>query len=246
MTLLQEAAVSLSTARLRGYRVSAAEPNEVVLGRYLWNVALAESIYPTIHFLEVALRNSFHGAIAMLAGPNWFDDPSVVVNEHAREEVLRTKKRIAEGGHDVDVPRVIAGLDLGFWAGLCSRMYEQGPVTPAAQIPLWPAVMRQLGPLLPNALRTRPALSEFLGRVRIIRNRAFHHEPLWAGHVDRRRIVVPLSVDHAQMQVLVRSLSPRAAALMQLSDRFGDVFDPGPEPWTMAVKEFCAREGIEA
>lgn len=224
--------------------MNAEEPNEAVLGRYLWNVALAETIYPTVHFLEVVLRNSFHGAAAMLAGPNWFDNPNVVVNEHAREEVVQAKKRISERGHSADVPRIIASLDLGFWAGLCSRVYEQGPATPATQIPLWPAAMRQLGPLLPRHLRTRTALSEFLGRVRIIRNRAFHHEPLWAGHVDRRGDVVPLSFDHAQMQVLVGSMSPRVAALMHLTDRFADVFDPGPGPWTLAVQEFAVREGV--
>lgn len=245
-SLFHEVITSLSSVRLSAYRVGPDEQNDAVLGRYLWNVALAEAMYPTIHFLEVALRNSFHGAIAVLAGPSWFDDPNVVVSEHARAEILQAKRRIEDRGHPADGPRVIAGLDLGFWAGLCNRMYEQGPGIPAAQVPLWPGVMRQLGPLLPQALRTRQALSEFLGRVRITRNRAFHHEPLWAGQVDRRGAVVPLSVDHAQMQVLVRSLNPRVAALMLLSDRFGDVFDPGPEPWTRAVQELCLREGIEA
>lgn len=246
MSLYREAVISLSSPRLNRYRARPEEPNETVLGRYLWNVALAESLYPTIHFLEVALRNSFHGAIAMLAGPGWFDDPNVVVNERAREDVLHAKKRIESDGYRPDGPRVIASLDLGFWSGLCNRVYEQGPGAPATQIPLWPGAMRQLGPLLPQELRTRATLSEFLGRVRLIRNRAFHHEPLWAGHVNRRGEVVPLSVDHAQMQLLLGSLSPRVAALMQLSDRFDDVFDPGPEPWARAVQEFCAREGIDA
>jgi len=244
LTLLRDVAISLSSRRLGSYRAGLEEPNEAVLGRYLWNVALAEALYPTLHYLEVGLRNSFHGAIAVLAGPDWLDDPNVVVHERAREEILHAKKRIREGGHGADGPRVIASLDLGFWAGLCSRTYEQGPGTPATQIPLWPGAMRQLGPLLPRALRTRPALSEFLGRVRIIRNRAFHHEPLWAGHRDRRGDVVPLSVDHAQMQALVDTLSPRCASLMRLSDRFVDVFDPGSGPWTDAVREFCRQEGI--
>ena len=244
MTFLREAEASLSQARLSAYRIGPEDANEVVLGRYLWNIALAESLYPTIHLLEVALRNSFHGAIAMVAGPEWFDQPAVVVNARTRDEIFQVKQRIREAGHAVAVPRVIAGLDLGFWSGLCSRLYEQGPAMPPSQIPLWPVVMRHLGPLLPRSLRTRASLSEFLGRVRIIRNRAYHHEPLWAGHRDRRGQMVPLSFDHAQMQLLVDALSPRSAALMRLADRFGDVFDAGPGPWTAAVRELCEAEGV--
>lgn len=244
MTLLRDVAVSLSSRRLSGYRTTPDEPNEAVLGRYLWNVALAEALYPTFHYLEVALRNSFHGAIAVLAGPDWFDDPNVLVDERGRAKILEVKQRIADSGKQADGPRTIAGLDLGFWAGLCNRSYEQGPNTPLKQIPLWPAAMRQLGPLLPRELRTRGNLSEFLGRVRTIRNRAFHHEPVWAGHLDRRGAVVPLSVDHGQMQALVGTLSPRCASLMRLSDRFVDVFDPGFRPWMDAVHELCRQEGI--
>ena len=244
MTLLQEAAASLSAARLGAFRRAPDDRNEVVLGRYLWNVALAESLYPTIHFLEVQIRNSFHGAIAMVAGPTWYDLPELVVNEHAREEIAGVKKRIAEAGHPIDTPRVIAALDLGFWGGLCNREYEQGPLSPAVQIPLWPPLMKHLGPLLPHGLRTRAALSEFLGRVRIIRNRAYHHEPLWAGTRDRHGHVVPLSVDHARMHEVIHALSTRGGDLVNLCDRFEDVFDRGPGPWTQGVRDFCARVGV--
>ena len=245
MSLFGHAETSFSGARLAAYRVNTAEPNDAVLGRYLWNIALAQALYPTLHVVEVALRNSFHGAIAMVAGPEWFDLPAVLVNARARDEVVQVKQRIREAGHAVEISRVIAGLDLGFWAGLCSRQYEQGPAMPADQIPLWPVTMRHLGPLLPHTLRTRAELSEFLGRVRIIRNRAYHHEPLWAGHRDRRGQMVPLSFDHAQMQALGEALTPRGAALVRLVDRFGDVFDAGSGVWAAAVREHCAGEGIE-
>lgn len=216
----------------------------MVLGRYLWNVALAEALYPTIHFLEVQVRNAFHGAIAMVAGPSWYDLPNLVVNEKARAEIAEAKRRIIEAGHAVDIPRVIAALDLGFWGGLCNRQYEQGPTTPVTQVPLWPSVMKQLSPMLPHELRTRAALSEFLGRVRIIRNRAYHHEPLWAGTRDRQGVVVPLSVDHERMHRVIKTLGPRGSDLVRLCDRFGDVFDRGSGPWSRDIRVFCEGMGL--
>lgn len=244
MTLLQEAAASLSSARLNAFR-GAEDPNDMVLGRYLWNVSLAEALHPTIQFLEVSLRNAFHGAIAMMVGPKWYEMGAVVVNDHARVEIGDAKKKIEEAGHAVDPPRVIAALDLGFWAGLCNRQYEQGPQTDPAQITLWPTLMKDLGPLLPNELRTRRSLSEFLGRARIIRNRAYHHEPIWLGHNDRHGVRVPLSVDHRRMQQVVETLSPPSAALMRICDRFPEVFDRGPVPWVDDVRRYCKQVGID-
>lgn len=244
MTLLQEAAASLSTARLGAFRAADDEANEIVLGRYLWNVGLAEAFYPTIHFLEVQVRNTFHGGIAMLAGPQWFDMADLLVNENARAEIAEAKRRIAGAGHVVDPPRVIAALNIGFWAGLCNREYEQGPSSPAAQLPLWPILMKHIGPLLPHDLRTRAALSEFLGRARIIRNRAYHHEPLWKGVRDRHGNLVPLSVDHARMQQVIDALNSHGASLHRICDRFGDVFDCGPGPWIQDVRDLCEQNGL--
>lgn len=182
----------------------------------------------------------------MLAGPEWYELPTVVVDERARKEIVDAKVRIAQRGHAPDGPRIIAALDLGFWTGLCNREYEQGVNTPAGHVPLWPALFHHLGAALPRDLRTRAVLSEYLGRVRLIRNRASHHEPLWLGERDRRGHRVPLSVDHARMQNLARSLNPRCGDLLRMCDRFSVVFDAGPDRWITDLRDFCARAGIEA
>lgn len=169
----------------------------------------------------------------------------VLVNPRAQEEIEDAKRRIAEAGRPADPPHVVAALDLGFWSGLCNREYEQGPAMRALQIALWPSLLRPLGAALPRELRRRQALSEFLGRVRIIRNRAYHHEPVRRGQEDRRGTVVALTVDHARMRDLVRSLGPRIAPVLDLCDRFPDVYDRGHGPWTEAVKGFCLDSGYE-
>jgi hypothetical protein len=244
LSLLEGAAASLSSARLSAFRAAPDEPGDLVLGRYLWNVALAEALYPTFHFLEVQLRNAFHGGIAMIAGPRWYDLATVVANENARADIMEAKRRIVEAGHPVDPPRVVAALNIGFWAGLCNREYEQGPLSPVSQIPLWPVLFKHVGPLLPQSLRTRASLSEFLGRVRIIRNRAYHHEPIWNGVRDRHGARVPLSVDHGHMQQLIQSLSPQGSGLLGLCDRFSEVFDRGATPWVEDVRRYCAENGV--
>lgn len=236
----------MSSARLAPYRLGGGEPNEVLVGRYLWNMAIIEALHPTLNMVEVLLRNSFYGGIAMLAGPAWFDNHRVLVNEHAQEEVAEAKQRLLAGGRVTTPPDVIAALDFGFWTGLTNREYEQGPGRPPEQIPLWPTLLDLIRTGLPPRLRTRTALSEFLGRVRIIRNRAFHCEPLWLGHPDRQGKRVPLSVDHAEMCELIRTMAPRVADVHDLLDRFPYEFDRGPGPWIEAVRKLCVDRGHAA
>jgi len=240
---LELVALRLSSARLRGNRASPDEPDDIALGRYLWNIALAEALYPAVHLLEVCLRNALDGAIATFVGPEWYDDPRIIVDPRAREDIQTARKHIADGGHSTDRTRIIAALDLGFWAGLFNREYEQTPLPSRDRIALWPGVLALIGPCLPLGLRNRAAMSEFLGRVRIIRNRAYHHEPLWRGCPDRRGVAVPLSIDHARIVATIRFLSPEVGRLFDLVDRFGDVFDAGPERWIEAVCGPAALSG---
>lgn len=243
MIQLELVALRLSSARLRGYRVAPEEPDEIALGRYLWNIALAEALYPAMHLLEVSLRNALDGAISAYAGPDWYDDARIIVDPRAREDVQTARKRIADAGHSADKTRIIAALDLGFWSGLFNREYEQTPLPTPDRIALWPGVLIMVGPCLPPSLRNRAAMSEFLGRVRIIRNRAYHHEPLWRGCPDRRGVPVPLSIDHARIVDTIQFLSPEVGRLFTLIDRFGDVFDGGPERWIEALRAPTPPDG---
>lgn len=56
---------ALSHPRLDlGFRASAAESERTVLARYLYNLALCEALYPVLHTLEIALRNSLDAVLS--------------------------------------------------------------------------------------------------------------------------------------------------------------------------------------
>lgn len=56
----QQLTQALSTERLDAYRGRLPPPtsNLQLLGRYAWNMALSESLYPSLQMLEIALRNT--------------------------------------------------------------------------------------------------------------------------------------------------------------------------------------------
>lgn len=236
----ERAAGVLSRPRLDTYRLAETEEQTVILGRYLWNVALGEALSPCLHFLEVGLRNRLDDAISGIAGPGWYDDPNVLVDPRSRVHVLEAGAQLVADRRLFDRNRLIAELPFGFWVGLLNREYEVGPDRSPSQIALWPRLARGVVPHGPRGLRVRAVLSEQLGRFRILRNRAYHHEPLWRGLRDRRGAIVPLSIDHSNMTRLVSAMSPELGRALGRVDRFQDLYDEGPGRWIRFAMELCA------
>ncbi|WP_177420368.1 Abi family protein [endosymbiont of Lamellibrachia barhami] len=66
--------------------------------------------------------------------------------------------------------RIIAELNFGFWSSMLDKCYEQV---------LWPQLIKTAFPYMPRKIRTRKVLSQQFHKIRQLRNRIFHHEPIW-------------------------------------------------------------------
>jgi len=160
---------SLSDQRFDSYRQSSTDKNIDLLEHYLWNIALCESLYPTLQNLEIALRNNIYKAVAIsFDNPKWFDDPSIL-NDEQQKSVREAKKRLNKPATE---GRVIAELTFGFWTSLFDRKYDRV---------FWNQkdLIKNAFPNMPNSIRTRSTLSKRFSDIRKLRNRVFHHEPIW-------------------------------------------------------------------
>lgn len=188
--LFASLARSFSTERLSTYR-RPSESDGLVLARYLWNVELCEALYPVLHALEVALRNSMHDAISVACGRNdWYDIVPLILQQDDVDRVVAAKRELAKQASRKKIPlarfqtpgRVVAELNFGFWTSLLSRSYEShDPVHPR----LWPRLFLSVFPKARKLGRHRAA-ARFNG-LRHLRNRASHHEPIWSDpHIMQR------------------------------------------------------------
>jgi len=159
----------LSTERLGAY--GADHPGaEVVLARYLWNMALCESLYSPLQLCEVALRNSIHLYLSRLFGrEDWFDDARFQLMPWAVDEVQKAKDKISRTGKPVNTGRVVAELQFGFWTSLFEYHYER-------YTPFLPGAFKGVFPRLPKSLHHRKDRKNDLELIRGLRNRVFHHE----------------------------------------------------------------------
>lgn len=219
---------ALSRERLGGYG-GAGVPWVDVLSRYLWNIALCEATYPTLQTLEVALRNAvfdagcasypFTASPSLAQVPCWLDTAVLLPGD--RSKVAGAKARLRDAGKPPEPCRLVAELTFGFWTTLFDVRYENTRI-------LWPRLFGQkIFADAPKRFRNRKALSPLLNRVRHLRNRAFHHEPIWHWRDLREQHAIALD--------LIGWMSPPLRETVGALDRFDAVYADGLDPFREIV-----------
>lgn len=187
----------ISTARLSSYRsLTPSATLEEVVGLYYWNKALCSAFYPALQCLEVTFRNAIHSAAsAHFNNGAWYDplvrrvgdelyarrqlrlDPVTGRREKSiSEKNLKTAKdKLSSANKAVTPPGVVAELNFGFWVSLLTGQY----VDINNRTKLWPNLTLNVFPNTYGPERNMPFLFQKFDRIRDIRNRLSHHEPLW-------------------------------------------------------------------
>ena len=137
---------------------------------YQSNIELAESFYPCVSILEVALRNAISRELETMTGrEDWYAIfPTTPGLNSLNRYITQASKQII-GRHETVTPsKIVAELTLGFWVSLFNAEYE---------LILWKPLRRAF-PYLPKNLRQRKYVSAPLNSFRAFRNRVFHNESI--------------------------------------------------------------------
>jgi hypothetical protein len=212
---------ALSEPRFEAYRTSATTTDLECLARYVWNTALCEALYPTVQHLEVALRNAIHDACTVEFGTEfWFDDPTLIDDGKTLSIIAHAKAGLSRAGKPIEAGRVIAELHFGFWRQLFFNKYEKK---------LWRKIIKEVFPFAPPAAQQRSALGPMVHRAKELRNRVFHHEPIfhWAD----------LREQHQDLHAVIGWISPPLAAVATETDRFLQVFATDPNHFVTSLHD---------
>ncbi len=136
------------------------------LALYEYNIKLSESFYPSLHNLEIALRNNFHLALAKIYGEEWFLKRHLIKGSNRKESVNLSKiEEIIRKEKSTDAHVVISNLSFGFWVSLLYPNYE---------LELWRPALRNI---FPQEIKiTRKEIHQKIEGIKLIRNRIAHHE----------------------------------------------------------------------
>ncbi|MCZ4093613.1 Abi family protein [Sinorhizobium psoraleae] len=186
---------SLTDPRLGKYLRESGRDFDYTMALYLWNARLCKSLQFPIHALEVTLRNAINEHIRKLGwSENWaFEDGYLATLEKKAKAAIdtqnRSKRRLLEDRmrrqefnktvRDVEfrfVPAfgrlntndVIASLPFDYWVGMLGGSHESD----------WHATLSSIfNNLTPKT--TRRDLWLIVERIKDLRNRVSHHEPIF-------------------------------------------------------------------
>jgi len=199
--------------------------HRTIAARYLWNIALCESLYAPIHLLEVGLRNAIDRAMTAETGvSDWYD--SVTLRPWGHDQIGRAKAGISRSGRPVTSGRVIAELHFGFWTAMFEDHYEKPEAC------FLPKGIKTVFPHLPKSLHKRKAIKADLDQIRALRNRIFHHERIihWKDLTQQHQLILDF----------LGWLSPDLCELAKIVVTFSTVHNAGIQPYLDKLDDHLA------
>jgi hypothetical protein len=169
---------TLTPARLSKYLQASYQDDHKALRLYVLNTQLSAAIFANLHYTEVTLRNKFNEQLSQGFNADWFKDPAflAIVDERCQLILKKAQKDAAKHwpkGVPLPPGKVIAELTFGFWHTLTDRKYEHR---------LWVPYLHKV--FLPHKPPARAAFNLQLEKLRQLRNRLAHHEPIF--HMNLR------------------------------------------------------------
>lgn len=219
--LVADLELPLSRERLESYRPPYGSDLEMVVN-YFFNIELSEALYPALQAFEVALRNSVHRALSQHFGTDsWFDAPDLYPAPPPPESIPWQQKALQAARDNLtqhnkphDAGRIVAELHLGFWNSLFNRPFVQ-----RLWLPNQGALLTQVFPYATRSQQVPRHLEKRITRIRLLRNRVMHFEPVW------RRL--HLQRNHAEILETLAWISPAMHETIAMCDRFQHVLAAG-------------------
>lgn len=210
---------ALSGSRIQTYKNRCASDEESIV-LYLWNMALAESLYSSLSCLEVALRSAMHNVLTATLGPGWF---AHVFKGQALRDYHHLVHRLTRGAITPPDSQIVANLTFGKWVNLVvngrCQWVDQAPYPLYRVFPNY-TVHSQLER---NKIHVR------LLYVLELRNRVMHHEPIFAGVRAPNKSTRPLDQNHADIVTAIGWFGMDLEKTVRHIDRFESVFTDGKQ-----------------
>ena len=183
---------TVSPERLAPYRAAAGAEPAAALRLYAWNATISAALYVPLQGVEVTLRNALHQQLAQVYGTTWYTNTATGLTPSETRRISQAVANLTRSGKPTSPDRVLTELSFGFWVSLLGH-------GPAYEMRLW---RKALYKAFPHAKLSRRQAHTPLDRLRTLRNRIAHHEPIFGRH---------LAADYASMLRVIQWISPETA-----------------------------------
>jgi hypothetical protein len=201
-----------STKRLSTYLVET-NSSDQVLTKYNSNIMLSEAMIPTLHYLEICLRNRINQVLRRHYSSSWLMAPSnpQLISEKDVKKINEIISKI-ERGNKIEVAHddVVAQMTFGFWSSFFHRKYD--PL-------IWHRkdTFKIVFPNLSRIHRKRSYVEDRIIKIKMLRNRIAHHEPVW----NLKTSILDIN---SMCYELIEAISYDAINMLKMIDRFPKVY----------------------
>jgi len=202
-----------SQSRLNTYIRSHATADRV-LHAYHMNIKLSEAMVPALHYFEILLRNGIDKIFRTYYGQNWLlaIPQSLILSEQDVQKIQKMIDRITIEKRSSPVQDdILAQMSFGFWCSFFHKRYD--PI-------LWHRkdAIKTVFPYLNKSHRTRIYIEQKVVKIKILRNRIAHLEPIWNNSKSSIFDIYKMAIE------LIGAMSPCAIAMLEKLDRFPAVY----------------------
>ncbi|PSB05070.1 hypothetical protein C7B61_00215 [filamentous cyanobacterium CCP1] len=194
----------LSTERIQRYINWASGNLEDGLHLYALNTRLSEALYTPLQMLEITLRNKIHSTMSHHFSENWLENDNIITASNQRDRIEKAKSDLSSERKENTPHQLVTKLMFGFWTTMLNTEYNQ----------LWQKYLYTIATENGRTL-SRKQLATPLSKIRTLRNRIAHHEPILHWN---------LIDHHKQILEITRWLSPVAHEWSQHHSRFLQVY----------------------
>ena len=161
--------VLLSAARFSTYLKACHNDAHLAIRLYAWNIEVSAALWGGFSVLEICLRNAIHRQLTILTSrEDWWNAPTITLHHEQADMITKAETFVRSSkGPGYSANDVVAELTLGFWTSLLANRYHQRLWVPA------------LNYAFPHWNGRRGTLQQRLERLRRLRNRIAHHEPIF-------------------------------------------------------------------
>lgn len=203
----------LSAPRMSGYLHKYPRP-DLAMRLYSWNLELAGALIGPISVLEVVVRNSLHTQLADGYGEQWWEHQRLTIMDRERRAINSVLDSFSARNLSPSANDVVAATSFGLWVGLTDAGIARHP-TLDYETKFWQPRLRNAFPHRGSA--GRKLVHSKLDRIRQMRNRVAHHEPIF--NTPNLRTVL------ADIIEVAGYVHPEAAIYIQDSHRVDEVLN---------------------
>lgn len=177
---LRELPGVISAPRFATYLRAVGNDPAKALTLYQWNLDISASLITPLHICEVAIRNGVAEAIAMVHGEEWPWSEGFLISlpESKRKTDYNPAKNLrGVASQHSTAGKVVAELKFAFWERLFTKGQDDR---------LWKPYFRECFTGAPDGLPVailRQTAHENLVKIRKLRNRVAHHEPIFSRNI---------------------------------------------------------------